>query len=316
MKNYYNGKCVLVTGAGGALGSLMSDHLLHAGAVVLAVDIHEGALTGRMEENLHFFKCDLSEARQIAALAQDIKKKKFSVDILVNNAGVVNGSYLHETSPEAIQKALAINLTAPILLVRHFENDLEKNCGHLINISSAAGVVGVSRLTDYCAAKFGLFGFDEAIRVEWKKLKKKISTTVICPFYLQTEMFRGVRTSFPLLLPIMAPEKVVAKILKSAAQKKKRETFLFMVWGVWFLRLLPVSLFDAISTFFGINKSMDEFTGRHGGKRGVILSKEAVKEAGAKLHKPQPAALKDGELAQKKSVKKAVKKAVKKSVKK
>lgn len=59
MKNYYNGKCVLVTGAGGALGSLMSEALLQAGATVLAVDITEGTLTNRVQEKLHFFKCDL-----------------------------------------------------------------------------------------------------------------------------------------------------------------------------------------------------------------------------------------------------------------
>ncbi len=252
----------MVTGAGGALGSLMSDALLQAGATVLAVDITEEALAPYKNEHLHFFRCDLSQAEQIARLEQDVKKANFSVDILVNNAGIVNGTYLSETSSEAIQKALYINLTAPILLVRQFEHDLEKNNGHVVTISSAAGIVGVSRLSDYCAAKFGLFGFDEAMRVEWKKLGKKISTTVICPFYLQTDMFKGAKTKFPLVLPIMKPEKAVAKILTSVSKKKKRETFLFMIWSVWFLRLFPVTFFDFVSSFFGINKSMDEFTGK------------------------------------------------------
>lgn len=54
MKNYYNGKCVLITGAGGALGSLMSNALLQAGATVLAVDITEGALAQLKDENLFF----------------------------------------------------------------------------------------------------------------------------------------------------------------------------------------------------------------------------------------------------------------------
>lgn len=262
MKNYYSGKCVMVTGAGGALGSLMSTYLLQAGATVLAVDIAEGSLANLKNENLHFFTCDLSQASQIAALEQTVKKAHFSVDILVNNAGIVNGTCLHETSPEAIQKALSINLTAPILLVRHFEDDLAKNNGHLVNISSAAGIVGVSRLSDYSAAKFGLFGFDEAMRAEWNKLGKKISTTVICPFYLKTAMFKGAKTRFPLLLPIMEPEKAVKKMLRSVSKKKKRETFLFMIWAVWFLRLFPVAFFDLVNSFFGISKSMDEFVGK------------------------------------------------------
>ena len=110
MKNYYNGKCVLITGAGGALGSLMSKALLQAGATVLAVDIAEGALAQKKDENLHFFKCDLSQSAQIARLEEAVKKAGFSVDILVNNAGIVNGTYLSDTSPEAIQKAPSITL--------------------------------------------------------------------------------------------------------------------------------------------------------------------------------------------------------------
>lgn len=131
----------------------MSNALLQAGATVLAVDITEGALAQKKDENLPFFTCDLSQAEQIARLEEAVKKAGFSVDILVNNAGIVNGTYLSDTSPEAIQKALSINLAAPILLVRQFERDLEKNNGHLVNISSAAGIVGVSRLSDYSAAK-------------------------------------------------------------------------------------------------------------------------------------------------------------------
>lgn len=252
----------MVTGAGGALGSLMSKFLLQAGATVLAVDISEGVLANYQDERLHFFKCDLSKAAQIASLEKAVGKEKFSVDILVNNAGIVNGTWLHETSPDAIQKAISINLVAPILLVRHFAHDLEKNGGHLVNISSAAGIVGVSRLSDYSAAKFGLFGFDEAMRAEWKRLGRKISTTVVCPFYLQTDMFRGAKTRFPLLLPIMKPEKAVHKILRSVSRKKKRETFLFMIWAVWFLRLFPVAFFDLVNSIFGISKSMDEFVGK------------------------------------------------------
>lgn len=287
---YYKDKTVLVTGAGGSLGSLMSRKLLDAGASVVAVDLHEGALGGIRDAKLRFFRCDLSQASAIAALARDIKKAKISIDILINNAGIVNGSFLRDTSPEAIEKALAINLHAPILLVRHFAGDLEKNRGHLVNISSAAGLIGVSRLSDYSAAKFGLFGFNEAMRFEWKRLKERVATTVVCPYYLKSEMFKGAKTRFPLLLPILTPEYIVMKILKGVAGKKKHIVFLFMVWSIRLLRLLPVSVFDAISSFFGINKSMDEFAGRNGkpvktASAPKSAAKKAIKSAKTKAVK-------------------------------
>lgn len=325
---YFKGKTILVTGAGGALGSLMSDYLLNAGATVIAVDITEGFLAGRKEKDLIFIKTDLSQPSRITKLAQEIKAKRKSVDILINNAGIVNGKPLEKTPSEMIQKALTINLIAPVLLVKEFEKDLEKNRGHVVNISSAAGIVGVSSLSDYCAAKFGLFGFDEAMRVEWKRLKKKISTTIICPYYLQTDMFKGVKTKFPLLLPIMTPEKAVERIMKSTARRKKRETFLFMTYSVWILRLLPVALFDAVSSFFGINRSMDEFVGKNGSPKAAAKKSTAkapvpsIKKAALKKA-PVKAALQKS-IVSKKIAKKTVKKtaaskpktAVKKTVKK
>ena len=82
---------------------------------------------------------------------------------------------------------------------------LEKNHGHVVSIASAAGLAGVNGLCDYCASKFGAVGFQESLHMEMQALKININTTVVCPFYINTGMFTGVKTRYILhfLLPLI-----------------------------------------------------------------------------------------------------------------
>jgi len=86
--------------------------------------------------------------------------------------------------------------------VREFLPDMiKRNEGHIVSIASMAGHTGVNGLVDYCASKFGAIGFDESLRNEMKSLNSKVRTTCICPYYINTGMFDGVKTNF--LLPIL-----------------------------------------------------------------------------------------------------------------
>ncbi len=68
---------------------------------------------------------------------------------------------------------------------------LIRNSGHIVSISSIAGVSGIAYGTDYCASKFGAYGFQEALRNEMKFLGKDIKCTTICPYFINTGMFGG-----------------------------------------------------------------------------------------------------------------------------
>mmetsp|Transcript_39481 Transcript_39481/g.35251 ORF Transcript_39481/g.35251 Transcript_39481/m.35251 type:complete len:95 (-) Transcript_39481:240-524(-) len=89
---------------------------------------------------------------------------------------------------------------------------IAKNKGHIVTIASNAGLVGVCGLADYCASKFGAVGFDESLRMELRKIKSNVKTTCICPYYIDTGMFDGVKTRFPLLFPILKPNYVARRI--------------------------------------------------------------------------------------------------------
>ncbi|MFA6507667.1 MAG: SDR family NAD(P)-dependent oxidoreductase, partial [Treponemataceae bacterium] len=139
---------------------------------------------------------------------------------------------------------------------------IERNRGHLVTISSAAGLIGVTGLADYSASKFAVFGFHEALRTELRRLKSAVKTTVICPFFIDTGMFDGVRSRFPLLLPIMKSEKAAARMVGAILRNRKRLIMPPFAYSVYVLRLFPVAVFDAMADFFGVNNSMDQFKGR------------------------------------------------------
>ena len=84
----------------------------------------------------------------------------------------------------------------------------------------AAGLVGTSRLVDYCASKHAAVGFDESLRLELRRLGSNVKTTVVCPFYISTGMFAGVKTRFRLLLPILTPDYAADRIVRAVRRDR------------------------------------------------------------------------------------------------
>ena len=71
---------------------------------------------------------------------------------------------------------------------------IKRNSGHVVTIASAAATVGVPTSADYSASKFAAFGFDESLRNEMRKIGANIKTTCICPYYINTGMFKGAKS--------------------------------------------------------------------------------------------------------------------------
>jgi len=259
----------LVTGGASGIGRLTALGLAECGARVAVWDLDEVAL--RLLETeaaalglaITGMTCDVSDRLQVYGKAKELAETMGPVDILVNNAGVVSGQSFLTTNDEKIERTMAVNTMALFWTAKAFlPSMIERGRGHLVTISSAAGIIGVTGLADYSASKFAAFGFDEAIRTELARMNSPVRTLVVCPFFIDTGMFAGVRTRFPLLLPIHAPEKAVRQIILAILLDKKRLLMPPMVYTVYLLRLFPVWLFDGVANFFGINKAMDHFKGR------------------------------------------------------
>jgi all-trans-retinol dehydrogenase (NAD+) len=260
---------VLITGAASGIGRLLALGASARGARTSLLDLDEPGLLSVQAEiaraggHAAVFAVDLCDRPGFQATAARVLATRGPVDILINNAGIVTGKALLECSDAAIERTFQVNTLALFWGVRALlPAMIARGRGHVVTVASAAGLGGTSRLTDYCASKFAAVGFDESLRLELKRLGHPIRTTVVCPWYIDTGMFRGVRTRFPLLLPILKPDYVAVRILRAIEANRRRLVLPRFVMAVLLARILPLTLFDAVMRFFGVDRSMDEFSGR------------------------------------------------------
>jgi len=263
-----NSRRALITGAASGIGRLLATQLANAGAKLVLWDIDpvglkqvQAELTGAGRK-ADIYTCDLTSREEIAAVAAKTLSQSGPIDILINNAGIVSGKNLLAISDQEIERTFQVNTMALFWTVRAFlPSMLERDSGHLVTVASAAGLAGTAKFTDYCSSKFAAVGFDESLRLELRRQNSNVITTIVCPFYTDTGMFDGVETRFSWLLPILKPEDVAKRIIKAIQKDRRRLVMPWFIYASWPGRLLPVSWFDALMSFFGISNSMDDFRG-------------------------------------------------------
>ena len=126
---------------------------------------------------------DVSIAEDRARLIERTEAELGPIDVLVNNAGIERIRRFEESTVTDFTDTLAINLEAPILLtLAVVPGMLERRRGHVVNIASGAGKVGVAYGTSYCASKHGLVGFTHALRAEYDR--SPVGFSVVCPGFV------------------------------------------------------------------------------------------------------------------------------------
>jgi all-trans-retinol dehydrogenase (NAD+) len=265
-----NNKHVLITGGASGLGRRLAMRCAEMGAAVTILDLDEAGAEATAAEAtacgavpVRACACDVGDRAQVSACAADVLAAQGPVDILVNNAGVVSGRPLLELSDEHIERTFRVNTLALFWTTKAFLPAMvARGSGHIVTVASAAGLIGSPRETDYAASKFAAVGFNEALRLELKRSAPGVKTTVVRPFYVDTGMFAGVKTRFPLLLPILKEGDVTERILRAIQHDTPQVDMPWMVRTLPLMRMLPVWAFDSLADFFGITVAMDEFTGR------------------------------------------------------
>ena len=155
--------------------------------------------TVRKDNIVVIFKCDVSDKDSVSEGARVARDAFGDVTILINNAGIVSGKKLLEISDFMMKKTIEVNTLAHLYTIREFMPAMIRaNRGHIVSICSVAGLFGTAGLTDYSASKFGAFAIDEALRLEIRKMNYNINTTCICPYFINTGMFEGVKGRWPL----------------------------------------------------------------------------------------------------------------------
>ncbi|MHB8897017.1 MAG: SDR family oxidoreductase [Candidatus Geothermincolia bacterium] len=267
MRQLY-GKNALVTGGAMGMGKSLAELLLREGSRVAIVDIRDSELEAAREElsalgEVATFKCDISDRPAVYALADKVREEFGSVDLLVNNAGIVKAHVLMEKPDELIEKNIGVNLLAHFWTMKAFLPDMmERRTGHIVNMASAGGILGVPYISDYCATKFGVIGLTESIRQELKLQGfKKIKISYVCPNTVGTGMFAGNKPVKG--TKMLEPEDVTTKIIIGIKRGKERIYIPSSVYTAALLKsILPVPVMDFTSRLMGIATSSQTMTGR------------------------------------------------------
>lgn len=205
-----SGSTVLLTGATGGLGQAIARRLNALGAGLI--------LTGRRVEVLETLAQELG-ARAVAAdlsLAEDVARvaaESGEVDILIANAGLPASGALESFSVEEIDRALDVNLRAPIVLARELSPGMvRRGRGHLLFMSSLAGKAATPRTALYNATKFGLRGFAGALRADLRGTGVGVSA-IFPGFISDAGLFADADVKLPPGVGTRSPEHVADAVV-------------------------------------------------------------------------------------------------------
>lgn len=265
------GARVLITGAASGLGALLATELASRGAAGIALWDRDAEGLERVAGQLellgvhpHPFRVELTDPADIADVGErTLAALGGGVDICINSAGIVHGRDFVDLTDEQLTRTFEVNTLAQFRVTRVvLPGMLARDRGVLVNIASAAGLTGVARQTDYSASKFASVGFTESLRAELRKRGSALRTLLVCPYYINTGMFAGVRSRVPLLLNTLDQHQVAAQIADAIESGRQRLILPRFAATVLLVRALPTPVADAILDLFGINETMDGFVGR------------------------------------------------------
>lgn len=251
-----DGMTVLITGAARGMGRLQAESFAREGANIIVTDVDRAALevaAGEMKEgglDLTARTLDVSDRSACFALAADLGR----VDVLVNNAGVVECANVLDLPEHAVRRMMEVNYYGMVWMMQAFVPAMvSRGSGHVVNMCSSAGKIGVARLGGYCATKFAAIGITDSIRPELKR--SGVRFTIVNPGYVKTGMFAGSRV--PSITRWQEPWDVAAAIV-SAVKKNRAEICIprFSVRFATFLRGLCIPRFtDIINSLLGGHRS-------------------------------------------------------------
>ena len=190
-------KVWFITGAGRGMGFDIAKAALAAGHAVVATGRDSAAVAKALgaSRDLLAVKLDVTQPAEAVTAVRAAVERFGRIDVLVNNAASFYAGYFEELSPEQIGLQLATSLIGPMNVVRAVLPVMRKQrAGHIMSISSSAGLTGFEFCTAYSASKFGLEGWMEALHAEVAPFG--ITTTIVNPGFFRTELLTEQSTNY------------------------------------------------------------------------------------------------------------------------
>ena len=213
-----HGKRCLITGAASGIGRATAIAAAREGAELVLTDIQPlDEVVGQVRGSvLHAATADVSDYEAIRALADEVHAAHGSMDVVMNIAGIAIWGTVEQLSHEEWRRVVDVNLMGPIHVIETFLPPMIEagRGGHLVNVSSAAGLFGLPWHAPYSAAKFGLRGVSEVLRFDLRR--HGIDVSLVLP--------GGVDTGLVNTLHIAGVDRESPRVRKMTAHFRKRAT--------------------------------------------------------------------------------------------
>ncbi|MGH9921248.1 MAG: SDR family NAD(P)-dependent oxidoreductase [Nitrososphaerales archaeon] len=245
----FKDKVVVVTGASSGIGEQACVDFAKQGAkVVLVARSNEKIenIANKINEDYHTqalaAACDVSKKHQVLSMSKQVLDEFGHVDILVNNAGFAIFGNVKDLTIEELEDQLATNLLGTIYCTKAFlPSMLSRRTGHIVNVASVAGSIGIPGMAAYCASKFAMLGFSQSLYHELSGTG--VGVTVVSPITVKTNFFdhQSFRKVRPNYTPAALSAQYVSKAILRAANSRRMEIIVpFYVRGaVWFTQTFP-----------------------------------------------------------------------------
>lgn len=196
------GKVAAITGAGSGIGRATAELLASNGCDVAISDVNEQGLAetaGKCRAHgvqVRAARVDVAKREAVYAWAEEVARELGAVHIIINNAGVALGATIEDTEYEDFEWLMNIDFWGVVYGTKAFLPHLKAaGEGHIVNISSVFGLIGVPTQAAYNAAKFAVKGFTEALRQELEVEGLPIGVTCVHPGGIKTNIARSARMS-------------------------------------------------------------------------------------------------------------------------
>jgi uncharacterized protein len=260
-KNKFSGKAVLITGASSGIGEQAAIDFADNGVQTIVLVARSKTRLEKLKEILQenfasksvVYSCDVSRKADVFRMGKEILETLGHIDILVNNAGFGLYDKVQDQSIEEIESITFTNYLGMVYCTKMFlDSMISRRSGHIVNVASVAASFGVAGLAAYCASKYAILGFSEALYHELHGTG--VGITVVSPIGVKTNFFSN--ESFAHRIPnytgFMLEPKSVSKAILAAANSPRLEIMIpfYVRVGVWFKHTIPYLVNPLVGSVF------------------------------------------------------------------
>jgi short-subunit dehydrogenase len=217
----FSNKTIVITGASGGIGTALARELDRRGAHLVLADINLAGLqstASALTSDHLVVKCDITDRAEVKKLVESAVNKFSKIDILINNAGIIRPALFEDCSYENIDAQMNVNFMGAVNCSKEVLSVMvPAKQGHIVTISSLAGLVPETYSSIYTASKFALRGFFLTLGIELRKHNIRVST--IFPDSVDTPMlkyeFSHGGSPLTFLGDAQSPEKIVQAVLRA-----------------------------------------------------------------------------------------------------